>query len=55
MSDIELHHMLRSCRAAREGEFGALPTVEKLAATVVLNRHDWLTQMNYTGRHDCQA
>ncbi len=48
MTDNDLTHMLRICRAARDGGYGVLSTGEKLAAALVLNRHDWLTATGYT-------
>lgn len=46
--DIELAHMLRKVRDARAGGFDVLSTGEKLAAALVLNRADWLVQVDYT-------
>lgn len=40
--------MLRVSLAAERGSFGVLSTGEKLAAAMVLNRHDWLAEMDYT-------
>lgn len=34
--------------AARMGESGHLSTGEALTAALVLNRHDWLADMDYT-------
>lgn len=34
--------------AKRMGHTGALSTGESLTAALVLNRHDWLTEMDYT-------
>lgn len=34
--------------AARMGEPGPLSTGEALTAALMLNRHDWLADMNYT-------
>lgn len=48
MSAHDLDHILATCRAARNGHFNVLSTGEKLAAALVLNRPDWLAQMDYT-------
>ncbi|WP_251477723.1 hypothetical protein [Stenotrophomonas lactitubi] len=37
-----------SLYAQRRGDTGALSTGESLTAALVLNRHDWLTEMGYT-------
>lgn len=44
----ELDHIIRKCRHARDGGFNVLSTGEKLTAALVLNRPDWLAEMNYT-------
>lgn len=44
----DLHHILTKSRDAARGGFRALSTGEKLAAALVLNRADWLAEMNYT-------
>lgn len=48
MSDHELRHIITKARDAKNGGFGVLSTGEKLAAALVLNRPDWLAEMNYT-------
>ncbi|MCF3643339.1 hypothetical protein LXM94_25635 [Rhizobium sp. TRM95111] len=48
MSDHELDHIVSKSRDAKRGGFGVLSTGEKLAAALVLNRADWLADMNYT-------
>lgn len=37
-----------SLYAQRRGDTGALSTGESLTAALVLNRHDWLSEMDYT-------
>ncbi|MBE0315562.1 hypothetical protein [Xanthomonas citri] len=44
----DLQHIIRKSQDAERGGFGVLSTGEKLAAALVLNRFDWLTQMGYT-------
>lgn len=44
----EYRHMLAKCRDANNGGWSVLSTGEKLAAALVLNRADWLAQMDYT-------
>ncbi|MDO7931070.1 hypothetical protein Q6A26_19065 [Xanthomonas euvesicatoria pv. eucalypti] len=44
----DLRHIIGKSRDAERGGFGALSTGEKLAAALVLNRFDWLVQMDYT-------
>lgn len=48
MTDRELQHIITKARDAKRGGFGVLSTSEKLAAALVLNRPDWLAEMNYT-------
>ncbi|RWH12891.1 MAG: hypothetical protein EOQ74_16790 [Mesorhizobium sp.] len=48
MTDHELQHIITKARDAKHGGFGVLSTGEKLAAALVLNRPDWLAEMNYT-------
>ncbi|MCF3640333.1 hypothetical protein LXM94_10185 [Rhizobium sp. TRM95111] len=48
MNDQELQHIISKSRDAKHGGFGVLSTGEKLAAALVLNRPDWLAEMNYT-------
>jgi hypothetical protein len=43
-----LQHIITKARDAKHGGFGVLSTGEKLAAALVLNRPDWLAEMNYT-------
>lgn len=44
----ELNHIISKARAARNGGFGVLSTGEKLTVALVLNRPDWLNDMDYT-------
>ena len=44
----ELEHLVSKACAAAAGGFGVLSTSEKLAAALILNRHDWLVEMDYT-------
>ena len=44
----EFEHMVSKARQAANGGFDVLSTGEKLAAALVLNRPDWLTEMGYT-------
>ena len=46
--NAELEHIVRKARDAKNGGFGVLSTGEKLAVAFVLNRPDWLAEMNYT-------
>ncbi|WEX79479.1 hypothetical protein PYH37_006402 (plasmid) [Sinorhizobium numidicum] len=48
MTNRELEHIITKARDAKNGGFGVLSTGEKLAAALVLNRPDWLADMNYT-------
>lgn len=48
MNNTELQHIVRKARDAKNGGFGVLSTGEKLAVAFVLNRPDWLAEMNYT-------
>jgi hypothetical protein len=48
VTDHELQHIITKARDAKRGGFGVLSTGEKLAAALVLNRPDWLAEMNYT-------
>ncbi|RWF91517.1 MAG: hypothetical protein EOR53_16275 [Mesorhizobium sp.] len=48
MTDRELQHIITKARDAKHGGFGVLSTGEKLAAAFVLNRPEWLAEMNYT-------
>ncbi|RUV66769.1 hypothetical protein EOA50_30060, partial [Mesorhizobium sp. M1A.F.Ca.IN.020.30.1.1] len=48
MNDRALQHIIAKARDAKHGGFGVLSTGEKLAAALVLNRPDWLAEMNYT-------
>lgn len=43
-----LSHILSVARDAEAGGFDVLSTGEKLAAAFVLNRADWLAEMDYT-------
>lgn len=44
----ELEHLVSKAQAAAQGSFGVLSTGEKLAVALILNRPDWLAEMNYT-------
>lgn len=46
MSDFE--HLVSKSRQAANGGFGVLSVGEKVAAALVLNRHDWLGELGYT-------
>ena len=46
--NAEYRHMLAKCRDAKNGGWNVLSSGEKLAAALVLNRADWLAQMDYT-------
>ena len=48
MTDYVLQQILDKSRQARDGGFGVLSKGEMIAAALVLNRADWLTEMNYT-------
>ncbi|MEJ8815203.1 hypothetical protein WKW77_29325 [Variovorax ureilyticus] len=48
IDNFEYPQLLARCREARDGRIGALSTGEQLAAALVLNRPEWLTQMGYT-------
>lgn len=43
-----MEHLLAKARQAASSGIGVLSTGEALAAALVLNRHDWLTDMGYT-------
>ncbi|MVA52665.1 hypothetical protein GOZ84_17915 [Agrobacterium vitis] len=43
-----MRHIITKARDAKNGGFGLLSTGEKFAAALVLNRPDWLSEMNYT-------
>ncbi len=44
-----LNHIVGVCRlAAKQGNVGVLSTGESLVAAIVLNRADWLAEMDYT-------
>ncbi|QRD62619.1 hypothetical protein H8Z72_22905 (plasmid) [Xanthomonas citri pv. citri] len=43
-----LQQILAKSLAAAAGDLGVLSTGERIAAALVLNRPDWLTDMNYT-------
>lgn len=46
---MTLDRVIAVSRAAqRYGGFGSLSTGEALTAALVLNRHDWLADMDYT-------
>lgn len=44
----ELEHLTSKAQAAAQGGFDVLSTGEKLAVALVLNRSDWLAEMDYT-------
>ena len=48
MTDYILEQILDKSRQARDGGFGVLSKGEMIAAALVLNRADWLAEMNYT-------
>lgn len=48
MNQVELAHMLRKCREARDADWHVLSTGEKIAAAFVLNRPGWLAEMKFT-------
>lgn len=48
MNDHTYLHLLAKCRHALSGGWGVLSTSEKLATALVLNRQDWLREMDYT-------
>jgi hypothetical protein len=48
IGSAEFEHILSKARAAEAGGRGALSTGEALVAALVLNRPDWLLEMNYT-------
>ena len=43
-----LDHIIRKARDAKRGGWGVQSTGEKLASALVLNRPDWIAEMNYT-------
>lgn len=44
----QLEHLVHKTLHAKAGGFGALSTGEKLAAAILLNRFDWLQEMDYS-------
>lgn len=48
IGSAEFEHILSKARAAEAGGRGALSTGEALVAALVLNRPDWLLELNYT-------
>lgn len=48
MNDHILNQIISKAREAKRGGWGVQSTGEKLASALVLNRADWLAQMNYT-------
>jgi hypothetical protein len=48
MTDYVLEQIINCARRARSGGFDVLSTGERLAAAMVLNRADWIAEMNYT-------
>lgn len=45
----ELRHIVRKCLDAKATDsYGVLSTGERVTAAVVLNRFDWLEELNYT-------
>lgn len=47
-NDHEYRHLLQKCRDAAAGGWSVQSTGEKLATALVLNRADWLQEMDYT-------
>lgn len=51
MAGVEFEQLLRKCRDAKRGgvhAWAVQSTGEKVAVALVLNRADWLANMNYT-------
>lgn len=48
IGSADLDHMVRKARDAEAGGFGVLSTGERLVVALILNRPDWLAQMDYT-------
>ncbi|KDR37823.1 hypothetical protein [Caballeronia glathei] len=48
MSEAEYAHLISKCREAKATGIGMLSTGEKLAAAIVLNKPDWIQNLNYT-------
>ena len=47
-SRVEYEHLLKMVRDAQNGGWSVQSTGEKLACALVLNRADWLIEMDYT-------
>lgn len=45
---MDYNHLIAKVRTAANGGINVLSSGEALAAALVLNRHDWLTNMGYT-------
>lgn len=48
IGNADLDHMVRKARDAEAGGFGVMSTGERLVVALILNRPDWLAQMDYT-------
>ncbi|EGJ6041356.1 TPA: hypothetical protein ACYZ5L_003998 [Escherichia coli] len=48
MTDYVLQQIVSKAREAQRGHWNVQSTGEKLASALVLNRADWLADMNYT-------
>lgn len=48
VGSADLAHMIQKARDAAGGGFGVLSTGEKLIVALLLNRPDWLAEMDYT-------
>jgi len=48
IGNADLDHMVRKARAAAAEGYGVLSTGERLAVALILNRPDWLAELDYT-------
>ncbi|MDE1143510.1 MAG: hypothetical protein PW999_28615 [Paraburkholderia tropica] len=48
MDNEHLEHLIHKTLQAKAGGLDALSTGEKLAAAILLNRFDWLQEMDYS-------
>ncbi|MGL4965431.1 MAG: hypothetical protein ACRC67_29685 [Inquilinus sp.] len=48
IGNADLAHMIRKARTAADGSFGVHSTGEKLVVALLLDRPDWLAEMDYT-------
>jgi hypothetical protein len=48
IGNADLAHMIRKAHSAAAGDLGVLSTGEKLVVALLLNRPDWLAEMDYT-------